>query len=208
MCKNNKFVIVFIVLCLFAYRWSALAAIDHIEGLEYVIRKIDTFPSDKFVSKRFDLYELYFENRANKTFSIPGYSIDLGINYFTLSDVQSLSKDKSAKKLTFLNLAAGAASVAFGGVTKTAANTAVRSVNSLRQKRLNMGDEEDSLSNNKTFIIYPNENISLFFFLDKDSSGSLNSIKFICRDEELNQNFILINNKLAPQVINAGNPDR
>ena len=42
---------------------TAYAFLEKVDGLEYVVRKIEEPPIDRFIAKRFDLYELYFENR-------------------------------------------------------------------------------------------------------------------------------------------------
>ena len=183
---------------------TAFASLEKVDGLEYVVRKIEDPPVDHSVSKRFDLYELYFENRSDKAFSIPGYSIDLGIDYSTLSDISSLVKDKSSKKLAVFNIAAGAASIALGGIAKSAANTAMR-FNSYRKNNSNLNSEKNFLSSNKTYIIYPNDSLSLFFFLDKFTAQSLTLIRYICHDEVQNINYVVINGNLDLREINAKN---
>ena len=181
---------------------TAYAFLEKVDGLEYVVRKIEEPPVDRFVSKRFDLYELYFENRSDKAFSIPGYSIDLGVDYSPLSDVAAFTKDKSSKKIAVFNIAAGAASIALGGIAKSAANTAMR-FNSLRKNGSNLNNEKNFLSGNKTYIIYPNDSLSLFFFLDKFSGQSPTAIKYICHDEVQNINYVVINGNLDLREINA-----
>ena len=191
-----KLLAVFLVFSFFCLQiQTACAFQEKVDGLEYVVRKIEEPPIAPFVSKRFDLYELYFENRSDKTFSIPGYSIDLGIDYSSFSDVAYFTKDKSSKKLTVLNIAAGAASIAFGGIAKSAANTAFR-FNSLRKNNTNLNNEKIFLSGNKTYIIYPNDSLSLFFFLDKFATEPPTSIRYICHDEVQNINYIVINGNL------------
>ena len=169
---------------------------DHVEGLEYDIRKINDVPLERYIDKTYDLYEIYFENRSSNTFSIQGYSIDLGINYTTLNDIYSESMDKSSKGLAVLNLATSAAGVALGGIAKSAANTIIRSVGSFKQKKRMTGETSTFLSSNKTYVLYPQESLSLFFFVKKEQIQAPNKIRFICRDEELNLNYILINNKI------------
>lgn len=176
---------------------------DHIDGLEYDIRKIEDLPIDRSISKRYDLYELYFENRSDKTFSLPGYSLDLGVNYTTLQEINSMFKDKSSKKLTVLSLAASTASIALGGIAKSAATTAARSVGSLRNRNNKIEDNANFLSTNKTYVLYPGLTLSLLLFVDKYSEKPPYTIKFICRDEDLNINHIVINNKIRLRVINA-----
>ena len=183
---------------------TAYAFLEKVDGLEYVVRKIEEPPVDRIVSKRFDLYELYFENRSDKIFSIPGYSIDLGVDYSSLSDVSFFTKDKSLKKLAVFNIAAGAASIALGGIAKSAANAAMR-FNSSRKNNSNLNSEGNFLSGNKTYIIYPNDSLSLFFFLDKFIGQTPASIKYICHDEVQNINYVVINKNLDLREINAKN---
>ncbi len=183
---------------------TSYAFLEKVDGLEYVVRKVNEPPVDRFISKRFDLYELYFENRSDKTFSIPGYSIDLGIDYSGLSDVASLTKDKSSKKLAVFNIAAGAASIAFGGIAKSVANTAFR-FNAYRKNNSNLNNEKSFLSGNKTYIIYPNDSLSLFFFLDRFATQPPTSIRYICHDEVQNINYVVINENLDLREINAKN---
>lgn len=181
----------------------AIASVDKIDGLEYVVRKLNDIPLPKTIAKQFDLYEIYFENRTNKTFSIPGYSVDVGVSYFNSNQVSSFFKDSSSKKLAVFNLAAGAASIALSGIARTAANTAFRSVGSLKGKAFSVYDDSVFLSPNKTYILYPNTFLSILLFVDKYIGYAPNSIRFICRDEELNLNFIVINDKIDLREINA-----
>ncbi|OGI06700.1 MAG: hypothetical protein A3I68_08090 [Candidatus Melainabacteria bacterium RIFCSPLOWO2_02_FULL_35_15] len=181
---------------------TAYAFLEKVDGLEYVVRKIEEPPIDRFIAKRFDLYELYFENRSDRTFSIPGYSIDLGVDYSSISEVSSFTKDKSSKKLAVFNVAAGAASIALGGIAKSAANTAMR-FNSLRKNTSNLNNDKSFLSGNKTYIIYPNDSLSLFFFLDKFTGQTPASIRYICHDEVQNTNYVVINENLDLRESNA-----
>ncbi len=196
------FKIFLIISFLFLQIQTAYAFLEKIDGLEYVVRKIEDAPIDRFVSKRFDLYELYFENRSDKTFSIPGYSIDVGVDYSALSDILAFTKDKSSKKNAVFNIAAGAASIALGGIAKSAANTAFR-FNSLRKNNTNLNNEKSFLSVNKTYIIYPNDSLSLFFFLDKFIGQTPSSIRYICHDEVQNINHVVINENLDLREINT-----
>lgn len=177
------------------------ALVEKIDGLQYEIRKIESPALQKQITKYHDLYELYFENMSplSKTFSIPGYSIDLGVDYTSLSEIESLYKDSSSKKSSILNIAAGAASIAFGGIARTAAST-VKSVGSLRKRNLGLAlsSENNFLSSFRTYVIYPGDGLSLFFFINKTiEHGQVpNSIRFICHDEDANINYVVINNKL------------
>lgn len=198
--RTCKILILLFLICLPIQ--SGIAFSDKVEGLEFVVRKIDTPPLEDRIVERFDLYEIYFENRSDRTFSLPGYSIDLGIDYSSVSDVVSFQKEKSSKKLAALNIAAGAASIAFGGIAKSAASTALR-IGNFRKGNSMFNDEKYFLSGNKTYIIYPDESLSLFFFVDKFSGQSVNFIRFICHDEVLNLNSIVINKNLHLESINA-----
>ena len=194
--------LVFFFLCLQVQ--ATYAFLEKVDGLEYVVRKINDPPISQSVSKRFDLYELYFENRSDKTFSIPGYSIDFGIDYSPLSDISTLGKEKASKKIAVVNIAAGAASIAFGGITKSAANTAMR-FSLLRKNNANLNNEKGFLSGNKTYIIYPNDSLSIFFFVDKFVTETPTSIKYVCHDEVQNINYVVINENLNLKDINAEN---
>ena len=187
---------------LFLQIQTSYAFQDKVDGLEYIVRKIEEPPIDKVLAKRFDLYELYFENRSDKTFSIPGYSINLGVDYSDLSEVASSAKDKSSKKLAVFNIAAGAASIALGGIVKSAANTAMRFASS-RKNVSNLTNEKGFLSGNRTYIIYPNDSLSLFFFLDKFIGQTPSSIRYICHDEVHNINYVVINENLDLREINT-----
>ena len=169
---------------------------EKVDGLEYDVRKITDAPIEKVISQNYDLYELYLENRSDKTFSIPGYSIDLGVIYAGPSEISSLSKDKSQRKFNVLNLAAGAASIAFGGITRSAARTAVNSFNSFRKKNSGLDDSNGFLSANKTYILYPGYGISLFLLVNKSLGQVPSTIRFVCHEEDTNVNYVVINNNL------------
>ena len=195
----------FVVLFLFCSS-LAFCAIEKVEGLEYVVRKLTDVPLNGNIAKRFDLYELYFENRSDKTFSIPGYSIDLGISYLTLNQINALYKNNSSKKLTVFNVAAGAAAIALGGIAKSVASTA-RSVNYIRQGKSNLYNDEGYLSSSKTYIIYPRENLSLLLFIDKSTEQNPNIFRFICHDEDSNVNYIVINRNLDLREVGENSND-
>ena len=173
---------------------NVYAALEHIEGLEYGVRVIEDLPLEKNITKNYDLYELYFQNKTDKIFSIPGYSIDLGVDYSNFAEINSQYKDAPSKKLAILNIATGAASIALGGIARTAAN-AVKSVGNLRKKNLNLAGEDAFLSPYKTYIVYPGDAISVLFLVNKYLQQSPNTVRFVCHDEELNVNNIVINNK-------------
>ena len=204
-----KILKIFLIISFFCLQIQTVYAFqDKVDGLEYVVRKIEDPPIDRSASKRFDLYELYFENRSDKTFSIPGYSVNLGVDYSLLSDVLALAKDKSSKKLAVFSVAASAASIALGGIAKSAANTAMR-FNSYRKNNSNLNSEKIFLSGNKTYIIYPNDSLSLFFFIDKFIGETPSSIRYICHDEAQNINYVVINENLDLREINAkGDSDK
>ena len=194
--KSMRILIILILFSYFSvYSLSAFSSVDKVEGLEYVIRKIDNSTLEKNINKNYDLYELYLENRSDKTFSIPGYSIDLGIEYSNISEVNALTNNKSSKKSTVLNIAAGAASIAFSGIARRAASTAMKTVGSFRHKNSDLTDES-FLSPYKTYIIYPNDGLSVFLLISKILDQSPKSIRFICHEEDSNVNHILINNNL------------
>ena len=204
--KFLKLTIVFIsvfVLC----TNNGFCFVQKIDGIEYVLRLIGDAPLDKKISSRYDLYEIYFENRSEKTFSIPGYSVDLGVGYTTLEQINSQGKDNNAKKLTVFHLAAGAAGLAFGGIAKSVATTASRSINNIKKRNKNLSGDEMFLSSNKTYILYPQGSLSVFLFVDKFIGESPSSIKFICHDEDNNINHIVINDHPDLREINAGNPE-
>ena len=169
--------------------------IEKVEGLEYEVRKLEDVPIEKVITKRFDLYELYFENRTDKTFSIPGYSVDLGVVYSSLAEVNSSFKDKSQKKLAVFNVAAGAASIAFGGIARTAVGT-LRSVGTFNKRRTSLDDNSSYLSPTKTYVLYPGDGLSLFLFVDKSSMQIPNTLRFICKEEDNNLTHIVVNNKI------------
>ncbi|OGI20558.1 MAG: hypothetical protein A3B68_05810 [Candidatus Melainabacteria bacterium RIFCSPHIGHO2_02_FULL_34_12] len=194
------FIIIFLVTNIFTY--NSLAAYEKIEGLEYVLRKIENPPIDKDIARKFELYEFYLENRSNMTFSIPGYSIDLGLDYSSASEIKSLYKNKSSNKLAIFNIAAGAASIALGGIAKTAAST-IRTVGSMRKSSNTADDDANILSPNKIYILYPGEGLSLFLFVDKYLEQTPVTVRFVCHDEDLNSNYVLINNKVDLREINA-----
>ncbi len=184
---------------------SSYCFVQKVDGLEYIVRKITDAPIDKDVSKRYELYEIYFENRSDKAFSIPGYSLDLGVAYATLEQINSQFKDNSGKKTAIFNIAAGAASIAFGGLAKTVARTANRLNTFNKKQNKKLYGDDIFLSSNKTYIIYPGESLSLFLFVDKFQGEEPSSIKFICHDEDVNINHIVINNNLDLRDISADN---
>ena len=201
--KIFKYIILFLCILIISYQnGMAIAFGDRIDGLEFVVRKIDDPPIERAVAQKYDLYEIYLENRSEKTFSIPGYSIDLGVHYSSLAEIRSLFKNKNSNKLAIFSIAAGAASFALGGIAKTAAST-LRSVNSYKKNRMAMDDDDSILSKNKTYIIYPGDGLSLFLFVDKNLAQSPATMRFICRDEEVGVNNVVINNHIDLREINV-----
>ena len=190
------FKIVVLIFCFLLLQLPVFPSIEKVDGLEYDIRVIDDVPLHHTISKRFDLYEIYFENRSDKTFSIPGYSIDLGVSYSNIAEVNSLFKDKSNKnKLAVLNIAAGAASLAFGGIARTAAST-VRSVGSFKRNISNFADNSSFLAPGRTYVIYPGDGLSLLLFVDKFLNQPPTIFRFICREEDSGTNYIVMNKEL------------
>ncbi len=61
-----KFIV--LLLCFTSLQLPVLSSVEKIEGLEHEIRIIEDVPIGHVISKRFDLYEIYFENRSEKTF--------------------------------------------------------------------------------------------------------------------------------------------
>lgn len=168
------------------------ASVDHIDGLEYVVKELDSKALGPSIHSRYTLYELYFENRSDKAFSIPGYSVDLGVNLTTVQQINAEFMSMSTNKLAVLNIAAGAASIAFGGIAKTATNTAFRAVN-FKNMTGNFTEENLLLSPNMTYILYPNDALSLYAFVDRKLGESPKVLRFICHDEDSNMNYIVIN---------------
>lgn len=201
--RHLKKILILILLTCFLFN-NSIAAIDHIDGLDYSIKKINDPPLQKNIAKKFDLYELYFENKSSKTFSVPGYSIDLGLEYASLNEIASSLNDKASKKLAVFNIAAGAASIALGGIAKTAANTAMRSVGAFNKRGLGLNDDENVLSPSKIYIFYPGESRSLFLFVDKYLNQKPAFLKFVCRSEEENASYVVINDHLKLEELNAG----
>ena len=187
-------IILIFMIVFFAYANIAFSSVENLEGLNYEVIKVNSVPMDKQITKKYDLYELYLENNSIKTFSIPGYSIDLGINYSGLAEVEASSKSKSSGKLAVFNIAAVASSFALSGIAKSAARTAARSIGNFgNKKKAGFEDNAGFLSSNKTYILYPNDGLSLFFFVSKNLFQAPNTVRFICRDEELNSVYIVIN---------------
>ena len=204
MIVMKKAIYVFLILTMIFQDGIAFAFSDRIEGLEYVIRKIDDSPMERTIAQKYDLYQIYFENRSDKTFSIPGYSIDLGVHCSSLAEIRSLSKNKNSNKLAIFTVAASAASFALGGIAKTAAST-LRSVSSYKKNRMAMDDDDSILSKNKTYIIYPGDGLSLFLFVDKNLAQSPTTMRFVCHDEDLGINNVVINNHIDLRELNAKN---
>lgn len=199
--KNLNFKnIIFLILIFF--NSPVFAFVEEVDGLKYVLRKLDDAPLERFISKKYDLYEIYFENQSLKTFSIPGYSLDLGVDYSSLSEIRSQFKDKSNRKLAVFNIAAGAASIALGGIAKSASK-ALRSVSSYRRRNITLDDDDMYLSNNKTYILYPRDGFSLFLFVNKNLGQAPSTMRFICHDEDNNLNYIVINNHIELQQVIA-----
>ena len=184
----------------------AFTASEKVDGLEFAVSRLENVPLEKTIAKRYDAYEIYFENQSDKTFSIPGYSLDLGVKYSTISDIKSLFKDKSSKKLAVFNIAASAASIAFGGIAKTA-GSAVRSVSLVKLNSSRLQDDNSYLSNNKTYLLYPGDGISMYFFIDKLLEQKPKVIRFICKDEDSNLTHIVINKNLSIRELDLNNID-
>jgi|GEM_PF-2398572 len=195
MIAKLKLSVIFVLSFLILNNQLAYSFVEKVDGLEYVVRSLDSNSLGNFISARYNLYEIYLENRSEKAFSIPGYSVDLGVKYTTLQEINSVSMASGNKKLAVLNLTAGAASLAFGGVAKSVASTAIRGI-SLRNKSPGISDDDVVLSPVKTYIIYPSEALSLYVLVDNKITQVPSSVKFICHDEDANINYIVINQNL------------
>ena len=197
--------ILLLSITLLELKWSDIKARDlpgHEFGIFYDIREIEEPPLPTHILRNYTLYELYIENRSEIAYSIPGYSIDIGTEYSSVNEILALIKDKSSRKTTVLNLAAGAAGIAFGGIAKTAANTAMR-IGTIQKKVVHIDDGKNILSANKNYIIYPNSSLSLYFFINKSTEQLPTHIKFICRDENNSINRVIINNNYQLRETNA-----
>lgn len=203
---SSHFKIIFFILLIFLVNFFCInfskASVEHVDGLVYVVREVDSRSLGPQVHSKYKLFELYLENRTDKAYSIPGYSIDLGLNLTSIQQINAESMSKSNTKLAALNIAAGAASLAFGGIAKTATNTAFRAVNF---KNMSSGLSDDSLllSSNKTYILYPNDALSLYFFVNRRIGEDPKIFRFICHDEDSNMNYIVINNNLTVRNENS-----
>ena len=196
--------ILFIMLTLLCQ--NALAFNEKVEGLEYVVRKLENPPMERAIVSRYDLYELYLENRSDKVFSVPGYSVDLGVNYSSLPEIRSSFKSKKSNKLAIFTIATSAASFALGGIAKTAAST-LRTVNLYRKNNQSLNEDDNVLNKNKTYIIYPGDGLSLFLFVDRFLGQSPSTVRFICKDEESGLSNVVINNHIELRELNVQNID-
>lgn len=192
----RKIIIFFILVGFLITYIPCYAIVDKIEGLEHIISKINNFPLDKKILKDYDLYELYIENRSSKTYSIPGYSINFGVDYFNVAELSAQLRSSLAKRLALFHLAAGAVFIPFGAIAGRAAHTAVNSVATFKKGKLKVSDNPHLLSPQKTYIIYPDEQLSLYFLVSKQAGSIPNTLKFICRDEEIDTNYVVINNNV------------
>ena len=182
---------------IFCLSISVSSYVQKFEGLDYSVDRLLNPPVNKLILKNFDIYQIFFENMTDMIFTIPGYSVDLGIEYNDLSDVLALVKDKNSKKLSVLNFAAGAASIAFGGgIARSAANTAVRSAKVFKSRGFDFSDEKFVLSPMRTYVIYPNDSLGIYFFLDKKVGQIPKIIRFLCKDEESNLTSAIVNQYL------------
>ena len=194
--------IILSLIIIFCFKIFAFSHVQKIEGLDYSVDRLLNPPVNKLILKNFEIYQIFLENMTDMIFTVPGYSVDLGVEYNDLSDVLALLKDKNSKKLSVLNFAAGAASIAFGGgIAKSAANTAVRSVGVFKRKGFDLSDEKFVLSPMRTYVIYPNDSLGIYFFLDKRVGQLPKIIRFICKDEESNITSAIVNQNLEVHEI-------
>ena len=197
--SKKFFYIIIQVLFYFFFQGSCFAVVQKIDGLDYSLQKVINPPLNKTILNKFDVYEIYFENHTDRLFSIPGYSVDLGLDYSGYDDVLAVLREKSSKAMTVLNIAAGAASFALGGgIAKSAANT-IRSVNSFRKNGFNLTDERFLLSASKTYVIYPEDYFVVYFFVDKRLGEAPSILRYLCKDEELNTTYVVVNKNIKIQ---------
>lgn len=203
--KLTCFIVILISFMIASF--PAFAFTEKIDGVEYLVRKIDAPPLSKEIVKKYDLYEIYFENRTDSTFTIPGYSVDLGVDYSTAQEIQSKGKNKGSRKFALIGLGiAGASTFGVSGIAGSAAKTALRSSNFIRQKNgVSVDDNSILLAPSKTYVLYPRESLSIFFFVDRHLGQEPSVLKFICHNEDLNVNQVLINKKLELRVLDAEN---
>lgn len=186
-----------LIICLLFLTVSmpSFAFIQNIEGLNFEITKIENFPLDKAIVKDYNLYELFIENNSTSTYSIPGYSIDFGVNYFNILELSAQLREKISKKLAILNIAAAAVFLPFGGFARNAGRTAASSFSSFRKRNLKIDDNKNLLSADKTYILYPGDRYALYFLVSK-KQGQPKELRMVCKNEELNVNYVLINDKV------------
>lgn len=203
---KSKIVVISILFSfLFFYFKPVFAHTDMIIGLDYSLRKVYDIPLEKYVEKNYDLYELYLENMSAMTYSIPGYSVDVGVTQTNLADLRSQLQNKTSKQLTILNLAVDAASFAVGGaIVRTAANSALKGVTWAKKRgaRTSGIPVNEMLDGTKTYVLYPGDFKSLLFLVEK-SYEAPNTIRFICKNEETNITKIVLNNNLFPPELNV-----
>ena len=174
---------------------------QRVDDINFSITRIRNFPLNKEINKNYDLYELYLENKSDKTFSIPGYSIDFGVTYFNIVELSAQVRSIFSKKLTLIDFAAGAILLPFGNITGKAARTAINSVTNFKKRKLDLYDSENLLSKEKTYIFYPHE-IKIFYFLISNENNLIpNKFRFICKNEETGQSFVVINNSISLKEI-------
>lgn len=181
--------------CIFTFL-SSYASTLKIEGLNFEISKISDENLDKYIVKNYDLYQLYFENKTTKTFSVPGYSISFGIPYNNPNELTSEVKSRLTKRLAVLQIAATAVALPFGGIATRATNTAVGSIKTFKGNKQKLNTEDSFLSSTRRYILYPGDNISLFFLVNKTLETTPHFLKFVCHDEEENISHVLIKDKI------------
>ena len=191
--RHLKFLLVLI--CCFTLL-NSYALTDKIDGLNFSINKLIDENLDKYINKHYDLYELYFENKSSKTFSIPGYSISFGIPYDNPNELSSEVKSHLSKRLAILQITATAVSLPFGSIATRATNTAVGSIKTFKGNKQKLNNEDNFLSSTRRYILYPDDHISLFFLINKDLETIPGFIKFVCHDEEENLSKVLIQDEI------------
>lgn len=190
---------VFIILFLFTFFISTIpanAVVKKVEGIEYSLRKVTEIPMAKYIRKNYDLYEFYIENNSLKAFSVPGYSIDVGVSHTNIARVKSKMRSRTSKQLAVLNVAASAASFALGGgVVTGASRVVIGGIRRYKRTKYRKGgsSNDEMLNQDKTYILYPGDKKYLYFLVEKSQIDAINTVRFICRDEENLENYIVIN---------------
>ena len=200
MCLRKITILVFILVVFVINTIPVYSYVSELEGLDIEISKINNFPLSKQIIKHYDLYELYIINRSNNTYSIPGYSFNFDVDHYDLQELTVQAKGTISKKFAILNIATTALFIPFGGFARSAGRSAVSSVSSFKKKGLNIYDTENLLMEDRIYMLYPNQSRVLYFLISKDSTLP-RSVKFVCKNEGLNINHVVINNDITVENV-------